>query len=85
MGVDIYRVKYNFVYGALTQEQMNFIDGIIYHSDDGTYELSNVDFQGLKKGKIKYEKLYKTSLTELLLKFSDEIEKGRGHFSFRVF
>lgn len=85
MGVDIYRVKYNFVYGALTQEQMNFIDGIIYHSDDGTYELSNEDFQELKKGKIKYEKLYKTSLTELLLKFSDEIEKGKGHLSFRVF
>ena len=85
MGVDLYRVKYNFVYGALTQEQVNFIDSIIYRSDDGTYELSNGDFQELKRKRSRYEKLYKADLTELFGKFSDEIDKGKGHFSFRVF
>lgn len=85
MGVDLYRVKYNFVYGSLTQEQVSFIDSIIYRSDDGTYELSNGDFQELKRKRSRYENLYKADLTELFRKFSDEIEKGKGHFSFRVF
>jgi hypothetical protein len=85
MSVDLYRVKYNFVYGSLTQEQVNFIDSIIYRSDDGTYELSDGNFQELKRKKSKYEKLYKADLAELFRKFGDEIEKGKGHFSFRVF
>lgn len=85
MGVDLYRVKYNFVYGSLTQEQVNFIDGVIYRSDDGTCELGNGDFQELKRKRSRYEKLYKADLAELFRKFGDEIEKGKGHFSFRVF
>jgi hypothetical protein len=85
MSVDMYRVKYNFVYGSLEEGEINFIDSTIYRSDDGTYELSNGDFKELKRKKSKYEKLYKTGLAELFRKFSDEIEKGKGHFSFRVF
>ena len=48
MGVDIYRVKYNFVYGSLDQKEIDFMDNEIYRSDDGTYELSCEDFNNLK-------------------------------------
>jgi len=45
MGADIYRTKYNFVLGSLSQEQVYSIDDTIYRLDDGTYELSNEDFR----------------------------------------
>jgi uncharacterized protein YdcH (DUF465 family) len=85
MGADIYRTKYDFVLGSLSQEQIDFIDDIIYRSDDGTYELSNEDFREMKKRKVEFEKLYKAKLAPLFDAFSKEIKKGRGHFSFRVF
>lgn len=85
MGADLYRAKYDFVLSSLTKEQMNFIDDIIYLSDDGTYGLSNEDFQEIKKKKVKYEKLYKADLKLLFHAFDSEIKKGGGHFSFRVF
>ena len=85
MGVDIYRVKYDFVYSSLTQEEMDFIDDIIYCSDDGTYELSNENFKEMKQRKAEFDKLYKTNLESLFHAFDREIKRGKGHFSFRVF
>lgn len=85
MGVDIYRASYRFVLGSLAQEELDFIDDIIYRSDDGTYELSNEDFREMKQRKAEFEKLYKTNLEPLFHAFGKEIKKGRGHFSFRIF
>jgi hypothetical protein len=85
MGADIYRTKYNFVLGSLSQEQIYFIDDTIYRSDDGTYELSNEDFREMKQRKVEFEKLYKTDLQPLCHAFGKEIKRGKGHFSFRVF
>jgi len=85
MGADIYRVKYDFVLGSLAQEQLDFIDDIIYRSDDGTYELGADHFEELKQRKTEFEELYKTDLKSLFQAFGKEIKKGKGHFSFRVF
>jgi len=85
MSAEIWRAKYNLVLSALTQEQLSFIDNIIYRSDDGTYELSADDFKDLKDKKGELEKTYKTEFTKLFQAFEKEIKKGHGHFSFRVF
>jgi hypothetical protein len=85
MGVDIYRAKYEYVFGHITEEQFNFINDIIYRSDDGTYELDYEHFQKLKQRKERYEKTYRTDLGTVFQAFESEIKKGKGHFSFRVF
>lgn len=80
MGADIYRAKYEFVFGGLSQEQFEFIEDNIYISNDGTYELSKEDHKRLKH-------LYRdrAELKPMFNSFDKEIEKGKGHFSFRVF
>ena len=85
LGADIYRARYDFVLGSLHQEHLNFIDDIIYRSDDGTYELSNEDFREMKQKKAEFNRLYKTDLNPLFQAFDREIKRGEGHFSFRVF
>lgn len=85
MGADIYRAKYEYVLGPITQEQFDFIEDIIYRSDDGTYELSSEHFKELKQNIGEYEELYKVELKSLFEAFNKEIKKGKGHFSFRVF
>lgn len=80
MGADIYRAKYKYVFGPISQEQFEFIEDNIYRSDDGTYELSKEDHERLKQ-------IYndRAELKTLFNSFNREIEKGKGHFSFRVF
>ena len=80
MGTDIYRAKYKYVFGPITREQFEFIEDNIYCSDDGTYELSKEDHERLKQ-------IYndRAELKPLFNSFKGEIEKGKGHFSFRVF
>jgi hypothetical protein len=80
MAADIYRAHYEFVFGSLTQEQFEFIEDNVYCSDDGTYELS-------KENQEKLKHLYRDrpDLTVLFNSFDKEIEKGKGHFSFRIF
>jgi hypothetical protein len=85
MGADLYRAKYDFVLSSLTKDQMNFIDDMVYRSDDGTYELSADNFLELKQRKEELEKTYKTDLKRLFHAFKREINIGKGHFSFRVF
>lgn len=85
MGADIYRAKYEYVFGHITEEQFNFINDIIYRSDDGTYELSREHFKELNQNIGELEKLYKVELKSLFEAFDKEIKKGKGHFSFRVF
>ena len=80
MGAGIYRAKYEFVSGSLSQEQFEFIENNIYCSDDGTYELGNEKYRELKK---RFNK--RTELNELFATFEKEIKKGNSHFSFRVF
>lgn len=80
MSVDIYRAKYEYVFGGLSQEQFEFIEDNIYCSDDRTFELSREDHERLKQ-------VYsdRAELKPLFNSFDREIEKGKGHFSFRVF
>lgn len=85
MGADIYKAKYKFVYGSITQEQFKFIDDNVYRSDDGTYELSAEDYRGLRQKMTKFEKKYKAELKPLFRAFRKEIRREKGHLSFRVF
>lgn len=80
MGADIYRAKYKYVFGPITQEQFEFIEDNIYRSDDGTYELSHEKYKELKQ---KFRN--SNDLKDLLRAFDRETSKGKGHFSFRVF
>jgi hypothetical protein len=85
MGADIYKAKYKFVFGSITQEQFSFIDGNVYRSDDGTYELSGEDYRELSRRMAKLEKKYRAELKPLFRAFGKEIKKEKGHLSFRVF
>jgi hypothetical protein len=85
MRADVYKAKYKFVYGSITQEQLNFIGDNIYCSNDGTYELSAEDYKELRQKITKLEKRYKAELEPLFRAFGKEIGKGKGHLSFRVF
>lgn len=80
MGADIYRAKYKYVFGPITQEHLELIEDNIYCSDDGTYELCREKYEELKQ---KFNK--NTDLKDLFRAFDKEISKGKGHFSFRVF
>jgi len=80
MGADIYRAKYKYVFGPISQEQFEFIEDNIYCSDDGTYELSHEKYKELKQ---KFSNSH--DLKDLFHAFDKEIRKGNGHFSFRVF
>lgn len=80
MGADIYRAKYEYVFGPINKEQFEFIDDNIYCSDDGTYEL---DLEKYKELKHKFSR--HGDLKKLLSIFGHEIDKSDGHFSFRVF
>ena len=80
MGADIYRAKYKYVFGPITEEQFEFIEDNIYCSDDGTYELSHEKYKELKQ---KFSN--SSGLKELFRAFDEEISRGKGHFSFRVF
>ena len=85
MSADLCRVKYDFILGSLTHGQMDFIEDIIYRSDDGTYELSNEEFREMKQRKSEFEKLYKINLEPIFQAFAKEIKRGKGDFSFRMF
>jgi hypothetical protein len=85
MGTDIYKAKYKFVFGPITGEQLDFINDIIYRSDDGTYELNGEHYLELKQKIGELEKLYKTDLKPLFRTFEKETRNGKGHLSFRVF
>jgi len=85
MGTDIYKAKYKFVFGPITSEQFDFINDIIYRSDDGTYELSAGDYRDLKQKITEFEKEYKAELKSLFRAFGREIRREKGHLSFRVF
>jgi len=80
MGADIYRAKYKYVFGPITEEQFEFIEDNIYRSDDCTYELSYEKYNELIQ---KFSNSH--DLKDLFHAFDKEIRKGNGHFSFRVF
>ena len=80
MRADIYKVKYKYVFGPITLEHIDFIEGNIYCSDGGTYELNAEQFVELKQ---KFGS--KEEFRKLLTVLNREIKKGQGHFSFRVF
>ena len=85
MGTDIYKVSYDFVFGGLSQEEIYFIEGNVYCSDDGTYELSKEDFEKLKTKIVQFEKKYKTELKPMFETFEEEIKKSEfSHLSFRL-
>jgi len=65
MGADIYKAKYEFLFGSINQEQFDFIDDIIYCSDDGTYELSGKHYLELSGKMEELEKRYKTELKSI--------------------
>lgn len=85
MGADIYKAKYKFIFGSITQEQFDFINDHIYRSDDGTYELSDEVYRELRQKIGELEKLYETELQPLFRTFAKEIRREKGHLTFRVF
>jgi len=85
MGADIYRAKYKYVFGPITSEQFDFIDDIIYRSDDGTYELSGEHYLELSGKMEELEKQYETELKPLFRIFKKETRNGKKHLSFRIF
>lgn len=85
MAADIYKAKYEFVLGPITQEQSDFIDDNVYRSDDGTYELSAEDYKELRRRTTEFEKEYRAELKSLFRTFGKEIRREKGHLSFRVF
>jgi hypothetical protein len=85
MGADIYKARYKFVFGPITGEQFDFINDIIYRSDDGTYELNGEHYLEFRQKIGELEKLYKTDLRPLFRMFEKETKNGKGHLSFRVF
>jgi len=80
VSIDIYKARYEYVFGPISLEQYDFIENNIYCSDDGTYELSNDKYSDLKR---KFGE--RDELKNLFDVFEREIKKGKGHFSFRVF
>ena len=85
MGADIYKAKYEFLLGSISQEQFDFIDDVIYRSDDGTYELSGEHYLELTGKKEELEKQYKTGLNSILQVFKEETKNGKNHLTFRIF
>lgn len=80
MGAYIYRAKYKYVFGPITQEQFVFIEENVYCSDVGADKLSLEKYKELRK---KFRN--RVELKELFLSFCQEISKGNGHFSFKIF
>jgi hypothetical protein len=85
MGAEIWKARYKFVFGPITQRQFHFIDDNVYRSDDGTYELSGEVYRGLRQKMGELEKLYGPEFKSLFRAFGKEIRKGKGHLSFRIF
>lgn len=79
MSTDLWRVKYSFVLGNITDEEFNFIEQYIGFFDDDAYHLTDEDLPTLKKladGKPQFERLMET--------FEKEVKKGKGYFGFKI-
>jgi hypothetical protein len=85
MVANIYRVNYEFIFGPITSEQFDFLEDIIYRSDDGIYELSGEHYLEIKQKIRELETLYKTDLEQLFKIFEIETRNGKRNLSFKVF
>ena len=79
MSTDMWKVRYSFVLGNITDEEFNFIEQYIGFGDDDSYHLMKDNLPNLKKladGKPELDRLVKT--------LEKEVKRGKGYFGFKI-
>lgn len=85
MGIDVYKVYHSFMYGSISQDELEFIERYFYRSDDGSYYIKE-DFlnEAIENAKtdsdIDFEKL-----VDLIEAFRKELnDNPDGCFNFTL-
>lgn len=79
MSTDMWKVRYSFVLGNITDEEFNFIDQYIGFGDDDAYHLNNDDLPILKE-----KAADNTALDRLIKTLEKEVKRGKGYFGFKI-
>lgn len=83
MGTDVYKVKYKFVFGHISDNELEFIEQYLEESDDNSFYVEEVALvEAVKTAELDGVKIP----TELIKALRKQIAKEKwGGFSFRLF